>query len=129
MYDVKTVLKAAGAVTSSGDGTGFEVGSGKITARMVVDVSAIEIASDDEVYELHLIGGDDASFTNNTSLACLELGAAGGIEGNVDSEVGRYELLVTNEKGGVIYPHVRIRYVISGTISTGINFAARLAEV
>lgn len=130
MYDVKTILKAAGLVAASANGTGIEVGSGKINARMVVDVSAVEIADGDEVYALHFVGGDDASFTNWTSLACLELGASTtGIEGNVDSEIGRHEIIVSNEKGGVIYPHVRLRTVVSGTVGTGINFSAYLSEV
>ena len=125
MFDTKLILKTSGLVAASANGTGLEVGAGRIAARMVVDVTAIEIASDTEVYRLYLVGGDDESFTNNTPLAMLELGAAGGIEGNVDSEVGRYEIQVTNEKGGVIYPYVRLRTVVAGDVATGINFAAR----
>ena len=130
MLDTKLILKAAGLVAASANGAGIEVGEGRIKARMVVDVSAIEIADGDESFELHFVGGDDDSFTNWTSLACLQLGASTtGIEGNVDSAVGRYEIAVSNEKGGVIYPHVRLRTVVGGTVGTGINFAARLEEL
>ena len=130
MFDTKLILKAAGLVAASANGTGIEVGEGKFNARMVVDVSAIEIADGDEKYVLHLVGGDDSSFTNSTSLGSIELGAStSGIEGNVDSEVGRFEIPVSNVKGGVIYPHVRLRTVVSGTIAAGINFSAYLSEV
>ena len=131
MYDTKLILKAAGAVTSSGAGSAVEVGSGRINARLVIDVSAIEIDDDDEIYTIHLLGGDDASFTEQVSLAALQLGASGasGMQDNVDTEVGRFEIPVTNEKGGTIYPYVKVGYVIAGTIATGINFAARLEDV
>ena len=130
MLDTKTILKAAGLVAASANGTGFKVGGGRIKARMVVDVSVIEIADGDEGYDLHFCGGDDSDFTNWTTLACLSLGAqSSGIEGNVDSTIGRHELMVSNEKNGVIYPYVRLRTVVAGTVGTGINFAARLEEL
>jgi len=129
MFDTKLILKAAGLVASTANGTGIEVGEGKISARMVIDVSAIEIDTGDEKYVLHLVGGDDSDFTNSTSLGSIEVGGStSGIEGNVDSEIGRFEIPVSNEKGGVIYPHVRLRTIISGTVGTGINFSAYLSE-
>jgi hypothetical protein len=129
MLDTKLILKAAGLVAASANGTGIEVGEGKFNARMVIDVSVIEIATGDEKYVLHLVGGDDSDFTNSTSLGSIEVGGAtSGIEGNVDSTPGRFEIPVSNVKAGVIYPHVRLRTVISGTIATGINFSAYLSE-
>ena len=135
MYDVKLQLKDAGAVTSSGygevDGQAavLNVGEGLIKARLVVDVSAIEVDDSDELYQLHLMGGDDESFTETVSLVALELGAAGALEDDVDSETGRYEIPVTNKKGDTIYPYLRIRHAISGTVTTGINYTARLEEM
>jgi len=129
MYDTKLILKAAGLVAATANGSGIEVGEGKFSARMVIDVSAIEIDTGDEKYVLHLVGGDDSDFTNSTSLGSIELGGStSGIEGNVDSEIGRFEIPVSNKKGGVIYPHVRLRTIISGTVGTGINFSAYLSE-
>ena len=132
MYDTQLILKDAGAVTASGYGTVASVartlslGSGVVKGRLVVDVSAIEVASADELYGIYLLGQDADG--NETSLAVLELGAAAVVQGDVCSLVGRYEVPFFTSKRGTIYETLRVRHVISGSISTGINYTARLEE-
>ena len=80
-----------------------------------------------ELYQLHLMGGDDADFTNEISLCSKELGAKEGLQGNLDSYVSRVILGFQNEHAGEIYSFVRVRHVISGT-SPNINYKARLEK-
>lgn len=134
MYDTQLILKDAGAVTASGYGEvdsvaqTLSLGTGLVKGRMVVDVSAIEIASGDELYQIFLLGQDADG--NETALAMLELGAAAVVQGDVDSLVGTYEVPFFTSKNGTNYASsVRVRYVISGTIATGINYTARLEEM
>jgi hypothetical protein len=131
MIDNSTFLKDAGAVNASGYGqvaaaaAVVNIGKGKVNGRMVVDVSAVDIANTDERYILNLMGGSDAVFTSEVSLAAMDLGAAAPIEGNVDALATRYQIPFSNEKGGILYPYVRVRHVLSGT-TPSINYTARL---
>ena len=81
MYDVKLLLKDAGAVTSSGYGEVdsspqvLNLGEGLVRGNVILDVPAITIDDTDEKYEIHLMGGDDSSFTKQVSLCSKEFGA------------------------------------------------------
>jgi hypothetical protein len=133
MYDENLKLKDAGVVTSSGYGTVdgsaqvLNLGSGLVRGNVIFDISTVVIDDDDEKYELHLMGGDDASFTNTVSLCCLELGANASLQGNQDTERARYILPFQNEQAGTIYPYVRVRHVVSGT-SPKLRYAAYLGK-
>jgi hypothetical protein len=133
MFTYTDVLKDAGAVTSSGYGTVdaaakvINLGSGLIRGNVHIDISQMALADNDELYQIHLMGGDDESFTNEVALATLELGAREVIEDGKDSKRGRYILPFENEKQGTVYPYVRVRHAISGT-SPSINYTARLEK-
>jgi hypothetical protein len=139
MIDDGYILKDAGLVAASAtgqvDGEDFiaDIGAARMEAKMVVDVSAIEIASDNEIYQIALQGSDSATFNGTTgaitTLAILELGANEVIGGDVDSVVGRYEVPFSNDKAGTVYPYVREYCTCNGSISTGINFSAYLAKL
>jgi hypothetical protein len=131
MFNYDDRLKDAGAVTSSGYGTISAVakvvtlGAGLIRANMVIDISAVKISAKDETYTFHLMGGSDASFSSEVSLASKEVGKGSALEGNVDAKLSRLTLPFMNEERGIVYPYVRVRHVISGT-SPSINYKARL---
>jgi len=133
MFDTGYILKDAGQVTSSGYGTVdaaaqvAELSDGLVRGNMIVDVSQMALGDSDELYQIHLMGGDDESFTNEVALATLELGAKEQIEDNKDSKLGRYVVPFQNEKYGVVYPYVRVRHAIGGT-SPAINYEARLEK-
>ncbi|MCA1906246.1 MAG: hypothetical protein LDL11_06630 [Desulfarculus sp.] len=136
MYDSGLILKDAGLVAASAAGTVgglakiVTVGEGRVDGVLVVDVTAIEMASNDERYSIALQGSDVADFTTGSpkveELACLNLGANEVLSGNQDSAIGRYEVPMTNVKQGVAYPHLRLYTTVAGTVATGINFTARL---
>ena len=92
-----------------------------------IEVSAVEIASNDELYRLQIQGSTSATFASTiVTLASLELGAnevlVAGVD--VDSVVGQYVLYFTNDVAGTVYRYIRGVSTISGTIATGINHQA-----
>lgn len=133
MYDNTLILKDAGLVAASAAGTVSSVakvahlGDGRVDARLVLDVSAIEIASNDELYAVAIQGSTSSTFASGIEeLAVVNLGAAEVVGGDIDSAAGRFEVPFSTEKAGVIYPYVRVYTTVSGTIATGINFTARI---
>ena len=133
MFGYGDQLKDAGAVTSSGYGEVdssakvVSLGQGLVRANCIIEVSAMAMQVNDELYKLHLMGGDDESFTNTVALATVEIGCKEVTESNLDSKLGRYVVPFENEKNGVVYPYVRIRHAISGT-TPSINYTARLEK-
>ncbi len=129
MFDSTHILKSAGAVTSSGFGEVdaaakvVNLGAGLVRLNLVLNISQIKCSAGNELYTIHLMGGSDESFTQTVSLCSKELGAAGSLQGNLDSKISRVVLAAQTEHGGIVYPYVRVRYVISGT-SPSINFTA-----
>ncbi len=133
MFDTDFILKDAGQVTSSGYGevdaeaAVANLGSGLVRGNVIIDISQMALADSDELYQIHLIGGDDESFTKQVTLATLEIGAKESIEDNLDSKLGRHILPFQNERNGVIFPFVRVRHAIQGT-TPAINYQARLEK-
>jgi len=135
MIDNDFILKDAGLVAADAAGTVDSggviaiLGAGLVEGHLIVDVSAIEIASNDEVYKIKLQGSSKSDFSDTIEdLAILEIGAAEVLGGDQDSAIGRYKVPFRNEKNGIIYPYVREYCDITGTIATGINFSAYLSK-
>jgi hypothetical protein len=106
-----------------------ELGAGLVEGHLIIDVSAIEIADDDELYKIKLQGSSSATFASVIEdLTILEVGAAEVLGGDQDSAIGRYKVPFSNEKNGTIYPYVRLYTDVDGTIATGINFSAYLSK-
>lgn len=133
MYDSTLIMKDAGLVAASAAGTVSSaakianVGEGRVDARLVVDVTAIEIASNDELYSVAIQGSTSSTFASGIEeLAVINLGAAEVIGGDADSVAGRYEVFFSTEKAGTIYSYLRVYTTVDGTIATGINFNARI---
>jgi hypothetical protein len=120
-------IKADQACSVAGNAQILDLGAGMVEGKMVVDVVAIEIADDDEIYKITLQGSNSADFASGiVDLAELTLGAAEVIGGDVDSEVGRHTVPFSTRKKGVNYRYVRGYVDVSGTVETGISFSARL---
>ena len=135
-YDSNLLLKDAGLVASSAAATVdssakyLDLGAGLVEGKLNIDVSALEIASNDELYKIALQGSDNSDFStgDEEDLAILELGAAEVLGGDQDSETGRYIIPFRNERNGTKYRYVRIYTTVSGTVATGINFVAWLGK-
>lgn len=135
MIDYTHILKDAGLVAADAAGQVdsadkiANLGTGIVEGHLVVDVTAIEIASNDEAYKISLQGSSKSDFADTiVDLAILELGAKEVIGGDQDSEIGRYKVPFITEKNGTVWPYVRVYCDVSGTIATGINYNAHLAK-
>jgi len=133
MLDTEHILKDAGEETASGfgqvDGSAkvVNLGNGLVRGNVILDISAVKISAKDEKYSIHLMGGTNASFSNEVSLCSKELGHNASLQGNVDSKLSRVVLPFQNEERGNVYPFIRIKHVLSGT-SPSINYQARLEK-
>lgn len=125
MKDAGLVAADAAAQVDSADKI-LAVGDAVFKGVLVVDVSAIEIASNDELYRIIVQGSSSATFASDIeNLAELSLGATEVRPGGaIDSTTGRYELPFINQQDGVTYPYVRVYTDVAGTIATGINYSA-----
>lgn len=128
-YDDALELKAAGLVAASADGSIVDLGEGLVDGFLVIDVTAIEVASGDERYTVSLEGSNVAAMTSGS--VCLAKKVFGNLVVPMDaalSESGRYVIPFRNEEGGSTFRYVRLSTLVAGAIATGINFAAFMAK-
>lgn len=134
-FDTALIVKDAGLVAASAAAEVGEspkvvnVGNAVLISSIQVDVTAIEIASNDEKYAIKVQGSTNADFSANYEDLCiLELGAKEVLGGDVDSSVGRYIMPFCNTRLNVIYPYLRVYTEVSGAVATGINYSAILGK-
>lgn len=124
-YDGDLELKAAGALTTSTDGDILDLGSGLVDGYLVLDVTAVEIGSGNEIFTISLEGSNVAAMSSGS--VCLAKKVFGNLVVPMDaalSAAGRYVVPFRNEEAGTTYRYVRLSTLIAGTISTGISFSA-----
>lgn len=131
VWDANLEFKDAGLVAADAAATVdaaakvVDLGSGYWRGALVVDVSAIEIASNDERYDICFELSASSTFASGILCrAVLALGALEVISGDTDSATGRYVLFVDNEVQGTLYRYARVYTDVSGTVATGINYTA-----
>ena len=137
--DIELIAKDAGLVAADAawqvDSSAKIIDLGSATANFsavaVIDVDAVEIASNDEFYRLIIQGSSSATFASDIqNLAELTLGATEARPGGaIDSIIGRHEILFTNWMAGENYRYLRGYTDVGGTIATGINFTAFFARL
>lgn len=135
-FDAELEMKDAGLVAASAaaqvDSANkiANVGASVFMGVLVVDVSAIEIASNDEVYDIVIQGSNSSSFASGIeNLAQLNVGATEVRDGGAkDSGTGRYLLPFVNVQNGTTYQYLRVYTVVAGTIATGINYTAWIGK-
>jgi len=139
VVDDELELKDAGLVASSAaaqvDSAAavLDLGGGFVEGNIVIDVTALEIADNDETYDITVQLSPDADFGtagNIVDWMTLHLGAKEikRTDSDKDDTTGRYILPFTNERGGTLYRYLRLYTVVDGTIATGINYIARLSK-
>ena len=132
MFDSTHILHD-GTVTASGYGlvsaapVVINLGTGLTRMNVILNISAIKISADNEIYTVHVQAGNDASFTKSLSLCSKELGHNSVLQGSLDSKISRIVLGCQNEHAGVIYPFLRLRFVVAGS-SPSITLSAFLHE-
>lgn len=129
IYDSDLEMKAAGLVDASEDGSILDLGDGVVDGFLVVDLSACEIATGNEIYTVSIEGSAVAAMTSGS--VCLGKKVFGNLVVPMDaalSAAGRYVIPFRNEEGGTVVRYVRLSTLVAGTIATGINFAAFIAK-
>lgn len=127
-------LVAATAVsTVGGSDVTIDLGAAEFAqGRVIIDVSAIEVATGDENYTFAVEGATTSAFSAVNVLASRKLGDATQIAESVDSGTGRYVLHFDNiaNVSGEYLPmrYLRLRCTVAGTIATGINYTAWLVR-
>lgn len=128
-YDDSLKLKAAGLVAATAAGSlVVDLGNALFDGNLVIDVSAMEVATGDEIYTIALEGSNVAALASDSvTLAQIVLGN-NPAPADADTAVGRFVVPVRNEQNGTVYRYVRIHTTVAGTIATGINYTAFLAK-
>ena len=135
-YDDLLELKDAGLVAASAAATVsssakiIDLGAGDYEGDIVIDVSACEVASGNELYIVGAQVSSSATFASDIyEVTSIKLGDAAVLPGDVDMGVGRYILPFQNRiANGVAKRYMRIYTTVSGTIATGINYTAYMAK-
>ena len=141
LFDVNLQLKDSGSAvtadalaTVGGSTATIDVGSGAfLDAALVVDVSAMDVASTDESYKLRLIGSNSSSFASGIAvLATLELGVAASMSGgagasDANKTTGRWIVPFHNLAGTTIYQYLRLALDVGGT-TPSITYTAFIAK-
>lgn len=132
--DAEMIFKDAGAIAASaaalvgGVAQIIAVGQARFEGVMIIDATAIEIASNDEEYQVIVQGSTSATFASDIqNLARMDFGATEVRDGGaVDSLAGRYELAFCNEQADIVYPYLRLYTLVAGAIAGGggINYTA-----
>jgi hypothetical protein len=129
-YDNLLNLKTAGAITSSAavatilDTNNGAVGNpSRFDAVAVVDVSAIDVSSANETYDIIVQLSNSATFASGVvNRIALKLGTT--VAGSSANDVvGRYELPFDNEFAEQTYRYVRLYTLVGGT-TPSINYKA-----
>ena len=133
-YDLR--LKDAGLIAADdiaqvgGSDQILDLGASRVDARVIIDATAVEVASGDESYDLILEFSASSTFASGIIRGpSQKIGDAAAI-GNADTDngTGRYELPFTNEINGTVYRYMRLAIDVTGTIATGVNFTANVVR-
>lgn len=115
-------VAAADAIIDTGPG------GGRFEGVAVVDVDAIKISANDELYHLIIMGSTAADLSSGKQiLGMISLGATEVRPGGaIDSVIGRYEIPFQNEQDDVRYRYLALYVAIdAGSTSPSIDLRAR----
>jgi len=133
LYDSGWVMKAAGLIgASAAVATVIDTGSAtaNVKGEIIIDITAIEIDTSNEIYDIVLQGTNTAAFATDTDIVdlCSMTFADDAVQRtdcNRVSTIGRYIMRFTNEYNGTCYRYLRLYTIVAGTIgSGGINYSA-----
>lgn len=131
VFDANLEFKDAGLVAASAaaevDSVAkiVDLGVGYFEGRMVIDATAVEVDSGNEIFTIGVQLSSSATFASTIKeVASLKLGDAAALPGDVDMVEGRYILYFNNEVNGTQYRYARLYTTVAGTIATGINYKA-----
>jgi hypothetical protein len=128
-YDDALSLKDAGLVaTTTTESTIVDLGAGLVDGYLVLDVSAVETATGNEKYTIHLEGSNVAAMTSGSVSLAAQFHGNTTDPMDAVTATGRFVVPFRNEQNGTVYRYVRIYTLVAGTIATGMNFSAFIAK-
>jgi len=132
MKDAGLVAASAAAQVDSAAQV-LDLGAGFVSGNVVIDITAIEIADNDEIFDIVFQLTNTAAFATDTAIVdrCSMTFCAKEVQRtdcNADSVIGRYILPVDNEIAGTVYRYARLYTVCAGTVGTVINYVASLCK-
>lgn len=135
-YDAALLLKDsyAVAVASAAGQVGgqnkiIDLGSGWTHGFVRFEVSAMDVATGDEIYTLALEFSNSSTFASGIVRGVeIQVGDAVPLAGDIDMDAGRYELPFTNEIDGTIYRYVRT-WTVASITGSSITHTAALFKV
>jgi len=134
IFDSELELKDAGliaadaAATVGGSAAYVDFKDAEVEGYLVIEVTAAEVDTGDEIYKITLQGDSSAAFaTALVTLATLECGDATQLDATADVGAGRYVIPFSNVQAGTAKRYVRLYTDVSGTIATGINYVGFLS--
>lgn len=97
---------------------------------LVIDATAIEVASNDELFSIEVQGSSSATFASDINvLAEKQLGALEVTGNSADSPTGRYVVYFDNvADDGQPVRYLRVYTRVAGTVATGVNYSAWLVK-
>jgi hypothetical protein len=144
--DVFLELKDAGLIAADENVTQvdgadaiIDLGGGRKYGNLIIDASAVEVDSGDEVYKICMMFSNSATHASGVVAGpVLFLGDAAGIAAildaptvppDTDNGIGQYEMPFVNVLAGISYRYMSLSVEVSGTIASGINFTAHATEL
>lgn len=126
-YDAALALKAAGLLAATATGSIIvDVGPGFADGDLVLDVTALEVASGDEIYTVQLEGSNVADMSSGSVTLATKVLGNNPAPADADTAIGRHIVPFRNELDGTLYRYLRLHTTVAGAIATGINFSAAL---
>jgi hypothetical protein len=136
LLDDSLQLKAAGLVGATANGSlVVDLGPGFHAFDVVVDWTACEVASTDELYTVVIQGATDSAMTTPYELVKQSFGDSSVSGDGVDTPPAGREVITSSNvqitsasDGNTVVPlrYIRIRTIVAGTVASGFNYAAWL---
>lgn len=135
-FDYALLMKDAGLVAASaaaqvsGSDKILDLGLARFDGRAIVDISAVEVGTGNERFRVIVQVSNSATFASGVfNAAEIQFGDSSVTLESADTEAARrQELAFCNEINGTLYRYCRLYTEVAGTIATGINYAAFLAQ-
>lgn len=136
-FDANLQMKDTGLVAASaqaqvgGADKIINVGNGRFRGILVIDATAIEVDSGNELFSVEIQGSTSATFASGiVALAERQVGHSSVTGSSASDAAGRYTLHFSNvDMDGTRLPYLRVYTRVSGTIATGINYSAWIAKL
>lgn len=132
LVDTSLILHDGTLIAADGAGSAgiLDLGVGEVAGLIVIDATAVEVATGDELYNVQVEFSSSATFASGVvpgpAIAFGNNGIADSLLDNAsaDRTTGRYTLPFNNVFNGTAYRYCRLYVHVVGTIATGIAFTA-----